>query len=238
MIDSLKLVLEDFFSIYDDYHPLILFIFSIALMIISWRQKVLLQKLGSQLKRSEIVFSNHYNYQIETIKKVYELVTNMNYANMNIFQSRDIYKRHDNLKSNIKHWSEAFIELHFYFNRNKIIFPENLSFLLETEIDELNKARHILLDHKISMEEFEDKYGFDFNLMYSNYGNEVTEISNQIEVLKKEEKIQMSINRIENIKEQLRKEYKKLINGNEKKKMSIDRLKTIKAKFWKKSKPN
>ena len=213
---ELKAVIEEVFTDYKKYHSILFLGFLFLIALIAFIQQIILQrnvaKFNSRLKKAEIKFSKYHNLQVEAMGKLFELITNIHYSNMNLFQAREQNKRHEKLKSNLASWGNNLLKLHYFFNRKEILFPETISKAIETELDDLNKTRHVLLDHRSSLEEFEERYGGDLNSMYIQFENEIDNISKQIDHLKKTKEVERSIERINTLRNQIESEFRKLVN--------------------------
>lgn len=216
METELKAVIEEYFADYKKYHSILFLVFLFLIALIAVVQQIIMQKnvakFNSRLNKAEIKFSKYHNLQVEAMEKLFELITNIHYSNMNLFQAREQNKRHEKLKSSLASWGNNLLKLHYFFNRKKILFPENISNAIERELDGLNKTRHILLDHRSSLEEFEERYGGDLNSMYMQFEIEIDNISKRIERIKKTKEVEQSIESINKLKNQVECEFRKLVN--------------------------
>lgn len=216
MDEELRSILQEFFADYKKYHSILFLILSGLIALLATSQYVFMQKIlarfNNKLKKAEIKFSKYHNLQVEAMEKLFELITNIHYSNMNLFQAREENRRHGKLKKNLSKWGNDLLELHYFFNKKKILFPESISQAIEKELDDLNKTRHILLDHKSSLEEFEERCGGDLNNMYTQFEYEIKNISDQIEVLKNTEEVKNSVKSINELRRQIENEFRKLVN--------------------------
>lgn len=213
---ELKSIIEEFFADYKKYHSILFLVFLGLIALLAAVQHFIIQKnvskFNSRLNKAEIRFSKYHNLQVESMEKLYELVTNIYYSNMNLFQAREQNKRHDKLKKNLSKWSNDLLELHYFFNKKKILFPESISQAIDNELKDLNRTRLILLDHKSSLEEFEEMYGGDLNNMYTQFEYEIQSISVRIETMENTDEIKKSKTSINNLRHQIEVEFRKLVS--------------------------
>ena len=94
------------------------------------RNNTKLNHLNNELsiitKRTEIKYKDHFDSQIKAIKQLYEKYVNLEYATKSLINEVFSNSPHDELKTRMTNWYKHMIDIHVFYNRNRIVFSDRI----------------------------------------------------------------------------------------------------------------
>lgn len=174
--------------------------------------KAKLSKLGHSLKQAEIKFSRHHQNQIETYKNFYTLLYNYRYHLHSLLVLENENAQHSIYKKKIDSWLHANNDIVMFYTKNQILFDKDVCDVIDKSIVELRKFTHKIIEDKKEMNDLEDYFRGEFMLMYGDENNEMNEIINRIEKIKKSAEFKTTYATMKELIEFMDAKYRQLTN--------------------------
>jgi adenylate kinase family enzyme len=215
-MEYLNDLLHDEFPEWQKFHSLIIFTVAIILGLMQIIQTIYisqsLAKLNNKLKEKEIKFSRLHNLQIEGLKTLYSKIVDVHYANRQLFFARKSDFTHKELKNRILQWNQKFIEFHYFYSQNKILFSIDLNTKIQRFMDQCSSLRNLLLNQKDDLEELEEIYSGDWEYMYEYKDNEISAIENRLNRIRDSEETKINLEEYEVAKQLIETEFREVSN--------------------------
>ncbi len=201
MDELIKQALDEYFSDFKEYHLIILIAFTVVIALIQIIQSILVSKkierFKNELKKSEIRFSKYNQLQIESLSKIYPLLTDLLTRTSIIKNEIDKSSPEKNQKIT-EDWGKAFNQVFGTFTKEKYILPK-----------EIKSSFGLILQSLIKMNKYINLEN-NFSSLFATFQNgevefmgndeDRTNISDELEKLKKEDLISKTIKDINELR--------------------------------------
>lgn len=179
------------------------------------RNNTKLSHLNNELsvisKRTEIKYKDNFESQIKSIKQLYEKYVNLEYSTKALIKEEFSTSPHDELKSRMNNWYNLMIDIHVYYNRNRIIFPDRIKMKFGNHLYYFEKINKYLSSTHRDLNELEAMYNGDHQYMYESEHNEEDAIIGRLKAIKNRDEFKNIEVTFDSFKKLLEKEYKQLI---------------------------
>lgn len=196
MDELIKQVLDEYFSDFKDYHLLILIGFTIVIALIQIIQSIVvsgkIEKIKNDLKKAEIKFSRYNKLQVDALRRIYHFLAKFQLSNKLVFNENSDEISHTKFKHRINGWIKVYIDCANEFSKEKILLTSELKALFSRTINDFEEVKKILIDERENLDYLEMMNAGNLNAMYEYEQNEIYEISQKIEKIKKHESIKNS----------------------------------------------
>jgi hypothetical protein len=127
--ELIRQVLEKYFSDFKEYHLLILVGFTVIVALILIIQSIWvsrkIERFKSVLKKSEIKYSAYNQLQIESLSKIYQLLSDFSEQTFIVGQEIDSVSPERIIKTT-KKWLILYKNVYITFSREKYILPKDI----------------------------------------------------------------------------------------------------------------
>jgi hypothetical protein len=130
----------------------------------------IVNRLSSDAKTKEIKLSSYHKDRIESVKTLYGLVVELNFANTILFKANGREWGHEAYKSALKRWLSTFNNTATYYNKNRILLLEKseLSNKVRSNLAQLSVLRKVVDTEHNYLDGIEEQFGgqlvlFQFN---------------------------------------------------------------------------
>lgn len=130
---------------------------SIIAAIVSIFNAYKISKLNLAAKIEEIKFSNLIKERVDKTKELYSNLSDLHRISLTLLTPQKNKYNVESLKYKIDIWVKVFQKSYLSYNRNKILFPDNIKLTLEECFDDLFKIRDIILSQKQSINEDQEE---------------------------------------------------------------------------------
>lgn len=176
-----------------------------------WSKKIL-SKIDSKLKRVEQKHSVYNNKQIEALIELHDKTTQLYYSNRILFNPTSPLTD-SRFERTLERWAERSLGLHYYYHKNKILFPAKIINLYEDEIENFNKIGVYLKNFLEGKREEERLFHTGNHELYNSYESEIEDIKRQVKII--QDKYPHISKKIHNIRYELQKTFKKVLDKAE-----------------------
>ena len=227
MQQELQKLIKELFDQYQNYqnliNALIAFVIVISNILVGFfisrsiekykhKNSLDIAKLNSDLslisKQTEIRFKEHYESQIKSIKLLYEKFVNIEYSTKSLLKEEFESSPHEELRGRITNWYKFLMDLHIFYNRNRIIFPDKIKMQFGNILSHFENINKYLSSANKSLAELEAMYNGEFQYMYECAENEEDKIISRIKELKKKDEFKFLEQTFSSFRKLLEKEYK------------------------------
>jgi len=175
--------------------------------------KARLTKLNHSLKQAEIKFSRHHQDQIEAYKKFYTMLYDYQYHLHALLLLDNENAQHNIYKKKIDTWLDASSETIIFYAKNRILFAPDVCAKVDKSIVEFRKFTYKIIQDKKDMNELEDYFRGEFMAMYGDQNNEMIEIIERINKIKKSAEFKEAYATMKELIDFIEAKYRQLTNA-------------------------
>jgi len=207
----IKQALDEYFSDFKDYHLIILIAFTVVIALIQIIQSILvsrkIERFKNELKKSEIRFSKYNQLQVESLSKIYPLLTDL-YTRTSIIKSEITTASPEKNQTITENWGRVFNQVFGTFSKERYILPKEIKSRFSSILQNLIK-----MNRYINLEK-------DFSSLFATFqdgevefmGNHAdrTSISSELDKLNKKDLISKTIKDINELREAIEDYFEKI----------------------------
>lgn len=164
-----------------------------------------------KLKKQTLRFSLYNEIQIETLKKIYKLLTSFKFITIQISandkQDFDFYKKISDK------WLFSFLQLTNTLSQEKYILPKDIKASYTNTINELNLLRNYLIENTKLKNNFETHFdGLEYNQVIKTYADEnyTRDLLEKIQKVESNKLFNSVIDKIEVLRKEIELEFEKM----------------------------
>jgi hypothetical protein len=228
MEETLKALLEEYFSKYTTYQNLINTILLILIgasnilighLLTKRIEKVKLKNsqelssFSSELnllnRKSEIKFQKYQLEQADAIKELYSILIDVNYSTNSLLKDKFKSNPHNEFKNKLIKWGKNYMIFHRFFNKNKILYNQHLLDLTKDHFNSLQEIFSIVFKKINDIEELENCCQGQLEYVYNDQEEET--IIADLNKLKEDMDVKVRDFKFKNLRTELENEYRRLL---------------------------